>query len=86
MLMDDGSAHCLDILRQQLMCSVDVGVMGQIWYDQEEALPFVDFNTQHKCRNFDEIREWARVRQAPEETPDDYLVTPFAKDVLPSMP
>lgn len=25
-------AHCLDILRQQLMCTVDVGMLGQIWY------------------------------------------------------
>ena len=23
--------HCLDILRQQLMCSVDTGVLGQVW-------------------------------------------------------
>ena len=24
--------QCLDILRQQLMCTVDIGIMGQIWY------------------------------------------------------
>lgn len=24
------TAHCLNILRQQLMCTVDIGVLGQI--------------------------------------------------------
>src|SRR2546421_10265969 len=24
-------AHCLDILRQRLMCSVDIGVFGAVW-------------------------------------------------------
>lgn len=60
--------HCLDILRQQLMCVVDVGVLGQIWYQPEEEqnpIPFVDFNTKHKCRDFEAVREWAEKQQLP---------------------
>ncbi len=51
--------HCLDILRQRLMCQPDTGVMGQIWWDPDEPKAFVDFNTEHKCRNFEGIRRWA---------------------------
>ena len=40
--------HCLDILRQQLMCSADFGVFGQLWI--KDVGPFVDFNTKHKCK------------------------------------
>lgn len=74
--------HCLDIIRQQLMCTVDVGVLGQVWYQPPEAplQAFVDFNTIHKCRNFDAIRQWAEDHQLPEVTPADYLEPPQAGD------
>ncbi|TLD36224.1 tat pathway signal sequence [Venturia nashicola] len=68
--------HCLDILRQQLMCTVDTGVLGQIWVYPENPEPFVDFNTKHTCKNFEAIRRWAEVRQLPESPPDDFLERP----------
>ncbi|KAL5377800.1 hypothetical protein DPSP01_009578 [Paraphaeosphaeria sporulosa] len=73
-------AHCLDILRQQLMCTVDVGVLGQVWYQPEgkSPTPFVDFNTVHMCRNFEAVRAWAEEHQLPaaEDTPVDFLEPP----------
>jgi len=69
-------AHCLDILRQQLMCTVDIGVLGQVWWDPSFPKPFVDFNTQHVCRNFEDVREWAEKRQLPVKVPDDFLEPP----------
>jgi len=75
--------HCLDVLRQQLMCSVDVGVLGQVWLQgktESEPHAFVDFNTEHKCRNFDAIREWAEAHQLPETPPEDFLEPPKAGD------
>ncbi|RAL04533.1 oxidase ustYa family protein [Aspergillus ibericus CBS 121593] len=72
--------HCLDILRQQLMCSVDVGVLGQVWVHPDHPEPFVDFNTEHKCRNFDQIREWAQQNQLPETVPSDFLEPPKIGD------
>ena len=74
------TAHCLDILRQQLMCSVDVGVLGQVWVHPDHPEPFVDFNTEHKCRNFDEIRAWAQQNQLPETVPSDFLQPPKIGD------
>jgi hypothetical protein len=68
-------SHCLDILRQQLMCTVDTGVLGQVWWNPEMPTAFVDFNTDHKCKNFEAIRQWAEEHQLPpeEELPPDYL-------------
>ena len=60
------------------MCTVDVGVLGQVWFQPDESKPpeaFVDFNTMHKCRNFDAIRDWAEKHQLPEveDIPADFL-------------
>jgi len=69
-------AHCLDILRQQLMCTVDIGVLGQVWWNRKEPRAYPDFNTEHICRNFEDVRKWAESHQAPAEMPDDFLQPP----------
>ncbi|KAI9370174.1 hypothetical protein BJX61DRAFT_544885 [Aspergillus egyptiacus] len=69
-------SHCLDILRQQLMCTIDTGVLGQVWLYPDHPKAFVDFNTEHQCRNFDEIRAWAERNQLPGDTPGDFLLPP----------
>jgi len=82
-------SHCLDILRQQLMCTVDIGVMGQVWIHPEAPEPYVDFNSVHMCRNFEAVRKWAEERQLPfsEELPDDWLERPRKGDrVYEEMP
>jgi hypothetical protein len=66
--------HCMDILRQQLMCVTDIGVLGQVWYQPEgeaSPTPFVDFNTKHRCRDYEAIRKWAEEHQLPPETEVD---------------
>ncbi|KAK0114334.1 hypothetical protein ONS95_013826 [Cadophora gregata] len=78
--------HCLDTLRQQLMCTADVGVLGQVWWNREKPAAYPDFNTRHKCRNFDDIRQWAFEHQAPEDVPADYLKSPRMEDVYETMP
>lgn len=65
------------------MCTVDIGVLGQVWYQtpgQEYPSAFVDFNTKHVCRNYDDIRRWAEERQMPAETPTDFLQPPRPGD------
>jgi Mycotoxin biosynthesis protein UstYa len=77
LLLMYGSAHCLDILRQRLMCSTDIGVFGSYWVQNGTHLrPFVDFNTEHVCQNFDAIRAWAEERQIPNVVPDDFMEEP----------
>jgi hypothetical protein len=71
------------------MCTVDIGVLGQVWWKGPEGQPeaFVDFNTQHVCRNFDAVRQWAEERQMPEVTPDDWIpLPPAGTKILDSIP
>lgn len=74
--------HCIDILRQKLMCDADVGVLTYNWVTQRKA-PWPNFNVQHKCRDFDRALQWGLDHQAPshgeimEPGPEDIrLVTP----------
>ncbi|KAJ6103028.1 hypothetical protein N7486_005455 [Penicillium sp. IBT 16267x] len=69
-------AYCLDIIRQQLMCTVDTGVLGQVWVYPDNPEPHLDFNTHHRCKNFDQIRRWAEVNQLPKDPPVDYIAPP----------
>ena len=64
------------------MCTADYGVLGQWWV--KDVGPFVDFNTKHKCKNFDDIREWAKRHQVNE----DEIRIKFREGdtVLPSIP
>jgi hypothetical protein len=64
------------------MCTVDTGMLGQIWWDQEYPKAFVDFNTEHKCKNFDAIRQWAEERQIPERVASDFLKPPQEGDII----
>jgi len=67
------------------MCTVDVGVLGQVWVQSdgdEYPRAFVDFNTKHTCRNFEAVRQWAEERQVPEEPPRDFLEPPKAGDKI----
>jgi Mycotoxin biosynthesis protein UstYa len=62
------------------MCSVDIAVLGQVWWNHDEPTAFPDFNTKHKCRNFEAVRQWAYEHQAPERVPEDYLQPPRSLD------
>ncbi|CAM1510541.1 Fc.00g008760.m01.CDS01 [Cosmosporella sp. VM-42] len=83
--------HCLDTIRQVLMCNVDTGVLGQVWVasdDPNDPIAFPDFNTRHVCKNYEDVRDWAVKLQAPpnEETPDDFLKLPSKEDIIPVTP
>jgi hypothetical protein len=84
-------AHCLDTLRQVLMCNVDTGVLGQVWtlqHTSDTPEPFPDFNTAHKCKNFDAVRAWGEAFQVPpnEKLPPGYITQPEKEDVIPFIP
>lgn len=68
------------------MCTVDVGVLGQLWWDRSYAKAFPDFNTKHICRDFERIRQWAEEHQAPVDVPADYLQPPQKSDVFETIP
>ena len=69
------------------MCTVDIGVLGQVWWNPSAPQAYVDFNTRHTCRNFDTIRQWAEDHQAPAEVPSDFLQPPKEGDrIFESIP
>lgn len=50
--------HCLDQVRQALMCQADVSVVNFEWSEIVQGLrPMVD--NMHVCRNYERILSWA---------------------------
>lgn len=62
-------SHCLDMIRQSLMCSADISIIS--WYmpiassAEHTPNPLPRFDQTRMCRDFDRLRDWARSR-----TPD----------------
>ncbi|KAH8669042.1 hypothetical protein BX600DRAFT_511086 [Xylariales sp. PMI_506] len=62
--MEDHRSHCIELLRQVLVCASDTSVVTWRWVDEmDAALPLI-YN-EHTCRDFDQIREWAVEHRAP---------------------
>ncbi|KAF7345303.1 hypothetical protein MSAN_01907000 [Mycena sanguinolenta] len=54
-------SHCIDWLRQSIMCHVDTSVIVWQW-DSKANESRVKGNVAHTCRKFDKITEWAKER------------------------
>ncbi|KAF2206317.1 hypothetical protein CERZMDRAFT_28061, partial [Cercospora zeae-maydis SCOH1-5] len=64
--------HCVDYLRQSIMCYGDATSVTSNWVLTHHS-PHPDFNTMHKCRNFDKLLEWAEEHDqggVPRQTPN----------------
>jgi len=53
--------HCIDSIRQSLMCSSDITPIPWAWVEEHQKLEPVATGM-HTCRDFDAIREWANHR------------------------
>ncbi|KZM21317.1 hypothetical protein ST47_g7533 [Ascochyta rabiei] len=65
--------HCVDYLRQFIMCAGDITPVTSNWVLTHHS-PHPDFNTMHKCRNFDKLLEYVEEHDnggVPKKTPDD---------------
>ncbi|KIY69269.1 hypothetical protein CYLTODRAFT_318831, partial [Cylindrobasidium torrendii FP15055 ss-10] len=60
----DHISHCIDSIRQSLMCSADVSVNVWQWDESyEDDVKLVGrSNIAHSCRNYDRLLEWAQER------------------------
>lgn len=58
LVTDRFSDHCLEVLRLNAMCSADIGVFT-LYYIEGDPLPWPALNSQHVCRNFDAVYQWA---------------------------
>ena len=50
--------HCIDQIRQSLMCSSDITPLVFKWVEEKQEVK-ESAAVVHSCRNFDLIREWA---------------------------
>jgi len=50
--------HCIDSIRQSLMCSVDITPIVFKWHE-ELGMLWHDENVLHTCRDFDGVMKWA---------------------------
>ncbi|KAF3405458.1 hypothetical protein DPV78_002509 [Talaromyces pinophilus] len=69
--------HCLETLRQTIMCHADPGVVGYKFVRGRERRPFPDFNTPHKCRDWRGMIDWAYRHRVPGH--------PAEKDFVPGV-
>lgn len=49
--------HCIDSIRQSLMCSGDVTPLPFVWSENHQRTLEVA-RVIHTCRNFEKVREW----------------------------
>lgn len=57
--------HCIDILRQALMCSPDTTAAVWQWHEHEQQ-SMATWDTLHTCVDFTKIQEWAFSRALSE--------------------
>ncbi|PWY74372.1 hypothetical protein BO70DRAFT_381454 [Aspergillus heteromorphus CBS 117.55] len=53
--------HCIDILRQTVMCRADTSMITYWWTDVSRV-PETDFFGYHQCVNWDHLQEWFKNR------------------------
>lgn len=51
------------------MCTGDVGLMTYNWVD-DNPIPYPDFDTRHRCRNFTKLLEWGQSTMVTGVMPD----------------
>jgi hypothetical protein len=67
------SDHCIDSIRQSLMCSADVTPIVWAW-DEKSHRSSHRTDTLHSCRNFEKIQEWAKDNQVDGELVENVRV------------
>ena len=59
----DHISHCLDALREEIMCASDISVITWAWNEKaQRSLGHGDIV--HSCRSFESIRDWSAEHRA----------------------
>ena len=53
--------HCLDSLRQGIMCQGDTSLLTMRW-GKTQAIPLANFSSSHQCVDWDRLDAWAEAR------------------------
>ncbi|KIJ48692.1 hypothetical protein M422DRAFT_162401, partial [Sphaerobolus stellatus SS14] len=81
MLEPKHAFHCVEYIRQALMCNPDVSMNVWNWYDDLKGVRGSSHQA-HTCVNFSKLQEWARERQISKFI----NTTEYIEDDLPDPP
>ncbi|KAK9855510.1 uncharacterized protein MYU51_001997 [Penicillium brevicompactum] len=51
--------HCIDNIRQNIMCKADVALLTFSW-DKDDRAPKPNFVVEHECANWEKVDHWAK--------------------------
>ena len=57
--------HCIDMLRQNLICNADAGMIPNYWVEGRR-IPMPDFYAVYRCRNFESLQQWFSAHEVKE--------------------
>jgi len=78
---EEHTSHCIDSIRQYIMCNVDISVIVWQW-NAQQSFVIPRFTQPHMCQNFDKLLGWARERRM-----HNYIdLQLFVEDDLPTPP
>ncbi|KAJ5959318.1 uncharacterized protein N7479_006468 [Penicillium vulpinum] len=77
--------HCVEILRQNIMCNADVGIIPHEWVSQTPD-PFANFNTWHKCRDLKSVENWIHEHEIPTTPDGSDLPIPLDSKIFTALP
>ncbi|KAI1776747.1 hypothetical protein F4818DRAFT_411754 [Hypoxylon cercidicola] len=56
--------HCVEYLRQRLMCTADVGIVPFVWAGKSGRLT-ADMDRMHTCRDYEAVRKFVKQNSIP---------------------
>ena len=57
--------HCLEALREEIMCYGDTAIMTFFWHDPPQPKPGVKSNARKSCINWDQLQQWSSQHMVP---------------------
>lgn len=81
-LYSHATDHCLDMLRQSVMCSGDVQLLTMKWM-KTVSIPTANFSMPHKCVNWAKLEEWTSSRKIKHLMDQGYLMHPTLGPAYP---
>ena len=74
--------HCLDMIRQTIMCQGDTQLLTMKWIP-EARIPTGNFSSPHKCVNWEKLNSWAASRRIAQLLKPGYLNHPTLGPAYP---
>jgi Mycotoxin biosynthesis protein UstYa len=82
LLLISDADHCLDMLRQTVMCQADTQVLTMKWRT-DSRVPTANWTAPHRCLNWNQVEEWAANRRIASLMEPGYLYHPTLGPAYP---